>query len=1241
MVFFLPAMVAHSQIAIHDGSPLTIAHSTGTALSQPFTVTAGASVLVVALEDRGANLPEPATLTWNGQTLTRDVQTAYTPAVLRSVAIYHLYNPQPGTSNITGTLGAGVSDKWVTAYTLSGVETDVAPITGSVNTGGGTGGVTGLSVNVSGVTAGSWAAVSSVFSNLGTTTLSGTGGTATTVSDTSHATTAATAGHVAGLASGTVTFSNTFVPNVGVGPQKSNLAVAVFTPSSIDTVYKPQRFGIKFLGNTTDPVTTTAGAVPAAGWNNIANGSFTTGSILSSDGQASATLTISGSGGDNTWRSGVYPDGGNFSLVYGYQDAGRGAPATNVISGLTASAYDVYLYTAGETIRPNSATDYLSNYTINGTTYYTSSKDGRSALWNLVEGTTVSTNSNAYPSALVPGHYIRINKVVPVGGAITVAANTDNLSYRSPLNGIQLVQRGNAPQILNHPLDHRLYTGGTAQLHVEAQSANPMSYRWRKNGVELVDGAYISGATTSSLTISGLVLGDTGDYDVVATTDYGSATSEPAHLDVVTMTQADAAFEAWLATFKRVDERGATFITESIDDRYWAWAWQQAFMHWTVTDAWNRTHSPDHKRLIYALQNTFLKQEGNTLTWQNWNDDIQWEVIALSKGYPITGNPLARATAIHAWNAVMERGWDDTFGGGIWQKMPVGNSKTVLSNCPQIIGGMELYKITGDYTYVTKCEMIYAWVRENIFIRTPEQAINGLQAGQLIEGIAYLNDAEENGQTRLISNNVYNSGLFVQAGCLLYEVTGNQQYLDDATQAANYMVNRQPIMDANNVNNGYFGAEQLVRGVALLAGLNGNKLWPTYWPWMRAQCAAAWAMRRTDLDITRNRWTSATPTGIDLKALETHSAFLVQQLTPVVLPTPVDWTNKLTGTVIGTTGSYNNNAGRTRAAALDGNVATFFDAPAANENGAWVGYDLGAAGARKISAIRYYPRAGFPERMRGGVFQGANQANFSDAVTLYRIAITPSVGVYHLMPVTSAQTFRYVRYLSPDGSWGNVAEVEFYAPAELPPPGPDAPGNLQARRNTTSSVISWAPVAGAASYKVKRSTTGGGPWQVVGTNVTSPSYTDSVADPGSRYFYVVSGVSDGAVEGADSTAVEAVDAYRAWVISQGWAADSAAAAFDGDEDGDGIRNGTEYAVPGGLKIGPPEGTNVLLTADVRADDLLSIVLLKSGDLVSWTPLPAMQVIEPSDAAPGFRRLSLTDPTNAEDHRGFYRLRVKR
>lgn len=133
---------------------------------------------------------------------------------------------------------------------------------------------------------------------------------------------------------------------------------------------------------------------------------------------------------------------------------------------------------------------------------------------------------------------------------------------------------------------------------------------------------------------------------------------------------------------------------------------------------------------------------------------------------------------------------------------------------------------------------------------------------------------------------------------------------------------------------------------------------------------------------------------------------------------------KLTGTLIGTNGSWNNNAAVTKTAAVDGSLSTFFDGPTAN--GVWVGYDLGADSTQAVYKVRYAPRAGFASRMTGGVFQGSNVAGFSTATTLFTITTAPVDGVYTEKMITSTAPYRYIRYLSPNNGFGDVAEVEFY-----------------------------------------------------------------------------------------------------------------------------------------------------------------------------------------------------------------------
>jgi hypothetical protein len=131
---------------------------------------------------------------------------------------------------------------------------------------------------------------------------------------------------------------------------------------------------------------------------------------------------------------------------------------------------------------------------------------------------------------------------------------------------------------------------------------------------------------------------------------------------------------------------------------------------------------------------------------------------------------------------------------------------------------------------------------------------------------------------------------------------------------------------------------------------------------------------------------------------------------------------QLTGTTIGTAGSYQN-AGNTIAKATDGNLSTFFDGPVAN--GDWVGLDLGSA--KTISQIKFAPRSGWASRMLGGVFQVSNSPTFSTGVTtVYTVTSSPVTGSLTTVTLSSAVTGRYVRYLAPNGSYGDVAEVQFF-----------------------------------------------------------------------------------------------------------------------------------------------------------------------------------------------------------------------
>jgi alpha-glucosidase len=140
----------------------------------------------------------------------------------------------------------------------------------------------------------------------------------------------------------------------------------------------------------------------------------------------------------------------------------------------------------------------------------------------------------------------------------------------------------------------------------------------------------------------------------------------------------------------------------------------------------------------------------------------------------------------------------------------------------------------------------------------------------------------------------------------------------------------------------------------------------------------------------------------------------------------------LSGTVIGTSGAFQD-SGNTRDKAFDSDAATFFDAPMAS--GAWVGIEVAATGASRVGGVRVIPREGWAGRMVGGVFEGANRDDFSDAVTLASIDSEPLEGRSTLIPVKEESPFRYLRYLSPANGSCNVAEVVFYSAGTPVVPG--------------------------------------------------------------------------------------------------------------------------------------------------------------------------------------------------------------
>jgi len=150
------------------------------------------------------------------------------------------------------------------------------------------------------------------------------------------------------------------------------------------------------------------------------------------------------------------------------------------------------------------------------------------ALTNMIGGTA----NYAFHGRISPGGYLYYyqNNYGPDGHS----------GYAATLvNGIHFEQVP-SPLITQHPQDQTVSAGSPASFSVGAgtlasrasSTSGTLTYQWRRNYQELLDGGTISGAKTSHFQISSTSFADSGFYDCVVTQDTIVEPSSLAHLRV-------------------------------------------------------------------------------------------------------------------------------------------------------------------------------------------------------------------------------------------------------------------------------------------------------------------------------------------------------------------------------------------------------------------------------------------------------------------------------------------------------------------------------------------------------------------------------------------------------------------------------------------------------------------------------------------------------------------------------------
>lgn len=264
--------------------------------------------------------------------------------------------------------------------------------------------------------------------------------------------------------------------------------------------------------------------------------------------------------------------------------------------------------------------------------------------------------------------------------------------------------------------------------------------------------------------------------------------------------------------------------------------WGQAEEIEMVLDSYGLTGSSGTRDMTTALCNGFLAQNGTDWTWNGYNDDITWAVIAFARTYQITGNTTFRDRAKANFDAMYARAWDSNLGGGLWWSTDK-TGKNACVNGPASIAAYLLYQIYGDSSYLTKAQNLYNWERNTLFNASTGQVYDNISSGGVVTTWVF----------------TYNQGTFIGAANYLGKT-------NDAVLAANCTKNTLctggilPTSTENSDGAGFNGI--FLRWMAKF--MNDRGLQSTYQPWLQLNANAAWNSRRTSDNLSWCNWTSQT-----------------------------------------------------------------------------------------------------------------------------------------------------------------------------------------------------------------------------------------------------------------------------------------------------------------------------------------------------------------------------------------------
>lgn len=147
-------------------------------------------------------------------------------------------------------------------------------------------------------------------------------------------------------------------------------------------------------------------------------------------------------------------------------------------------------------------------------------------------------------------------------------------------------------------------------------------------------------------------------------------------------------------------------------------------------------------------------------------DDNEWLGIDFVLAYRLLGEESWLEKARAMWTFALS-GWFDEMGGGIYWKEHDLSTKNTCSNAPAAVLALMLHEETGDAELLDWAVRILEWTAR---LKDPATGV-------------YLDHVRDDGSIDL-AKYTYNTGTPLHANALLYRVTGDAAYLDEARSLA-------------------------------------------------------------------------------------------------------------------------------------------------------------------------------------------------------------------------------------------------------------------------------------------------------------------------------------------------------------------------------------------------------------------------------------------------------------------------